>query len=271
MKGERSKLPRKLDWAERWVRDGMALSMQPAFFESLQVDMTNSRALIDRAREQGVRLTYAAILVRAAALALTANPDLHVLVCGNRMYSPHCVDVAVSVSSQGSLAPLLVLRSANTKTLPELAAELASRADEARTEQAELMSGLRRWGWLLPLPVLRRAALRLMQRSLEFQRKGAGTFQVSIVRTVDQAMTPVFSGTAILTAGRVTERVVALGHTPVVRPTVYLTCSADHRVWSGTAAERFLLTVQEILEGQTLEKETLSLLRTQDSAGDPHR
>jgi pyruvate/2-oxoglutarate dehydrogenase complex dihydrolipoamide acyltransferase (E2) component len=271
MKGGHGKPSRKLDWAERWVRDGMDLSTPPAFFESLQVDMTNSRALIERAREQGVRLTYAAILVRAAALALTANPDLHVLVCGSKVYSPHHVDVAVSVSSQESLSPVLVIESANTKTLCEIAGELDSRADEVRAAQAELMSGLRRWGWLLPLPVLRRAALRLMHRSLEFQRKGAGTFQVSIVRTVDQFAAPVFAGTAVLTAGRVTERVVALGSIPVVRPTVYLTCSADHRVWNGSAAERLLRTVQDILEGSTLEKETVNLLRTQDSDGEPHR
>src|ERR1700685_440139 len=137
---------RKLDWAERWVRDGLELSRPPAFFEALQVDMTHARALIERARERGIRLTYAAILVRAAALALEANPDLHVLVCGSRMYFPKRVDVAVSVSSDGSLAPVMVLESANTKTLVELASELAGRGEQVRAADAKLMSGLRRWG-----------------------------------------------------------------------------------------------------------------------------
>ncbi|HTU46323.1 MAG TPA: 2-oxo acid dehydrogenase subunit E2 [Bryobacteraceae bacterium] len=262
MKADGSNGSRKLDWAERWVRDGLELSKPPAFFESLQVDMTEACALIERAREQGVRLTYAAILVRAAALSLAANPDLHVVVCGSRMYSPQRVDVAVSIASDGFLSPVMVLESANTKTLPALAAELADRVDEVRAADAKLMSGLRRWGWVLPFAILRKAVLRLMHRSLEFQRKGAGTFQVSIVPGVDQFVTPVFGGSAVLTAGRVTERVVAVRGAPVVRTTVYMACSADHRVWNGSAADRFLRSVRDLLEGPEFAKEALDSIRT---------
>jgi pyruvate dehydrogenase E2 component (dihydrolipoamide acetyltransferase) len=246
---------RTLDWAEKWVRDGIELSQPPAFFESLQVDMTGVRRLIDRAREHGIRLTYSAVLVRAAALALEANPDLHVIVCGGRIYSPGRVDVAISVASQGSLAPIVVLEGANTKKLPQLATELAERVEQVKAEDAKLMQSLRRWGWLLPFGVLRKAALRLLHRSLKFRRKGAGTFQVSIVPTVDQFMTPVFGGSAVLTAGRVAERVVAIEGAAVVRPTVYLACCADHRVWSGSSAERFLRAVKDLLEGSALEAE----------------
>ena len=111
------------------------------------------------------------------------------------------------------------------------------------------MRRLRRWGWALPFGVLRKAASRWLHRSPEFRRKGAGTFQVSIVPTVDQFLTPVFGGLAVLTAGRVAERVVAVGGAAVVRPTVYLACSADHRAWNGRGAERFLRAVQNVLEG----------------------
>ncbi len=261
MKGEDTTGSRKLDWAERWIRDGLELSTPPAFFESLQVDMTEACALIEWAREQGVRLTHAAILVRAAALALAANPDLHVVVCGRRMYSPRRVDIAVSLASQASLSPVMVLEGANTKALPELAAELAERADQVRAADAKLMTGLRRWGWLLPFAFLRKLILRRLHHSLDFQRKGAGTFQVSIVPGVDQFVTPVFGGSAVLTAGRVADRVVPVRGVPVVRPTVYLACSADHRVWNGSAAERFLRSVQEILQGPELRREALAAIR----------
>jgi pyruvate/2-oxoglutarate dehydrogenase complex dihydrolipoamide acyltransferase (E2) component len=249
---------RKLDWAERWVRDGLELSTPPAFFECLQVDMTNAQALIEHAREHGARITYAAILARAAALSLMANPDLHVLVCGSRIYSPRRVDIAVSVAAEGALSPVLLLESANTKTLPQLAAELASRADEARAADARLKHSLRRRGWLLPFAFLRKALLRLLHRSFEFQCKSGGTFQLSIVPGVDHFLTPVFGGSAVLTAGRVADRVIALDGAPVVRPTICLACSADHRVWSGSAAERFLRAVKDILESSTLNDEASS-------------
>jgi|SRR5579875_856581 len=249
---------RKLDWAERWLRSGLELSTPPAFFLCQQVDMTQARLLIEHSREHGIRLTYAAIFVRAAALALAANPDLHVVVCGSTVYSPARVDVAVSVAAEGSLAPVLVLESANTKTLSALSAELAARIETVRAADATLMSGLRRWGRLLPFAFLRKAVLRSAYRSLAFRRKSAGTFQVSIVPAVDRFMTPVFGGTAVLTAGRVAERVVSVDGVPAVRPTAYLACSADHRVWNGSAAARFLQSVQDILEGPALRREALS-------------
>ena len=271
MKGEDNTRSRKFDWAERWVRNGLELSQPPAFFESLQVDMTEARTCIERAREQGVRLTYAAILVRAAALALAANPDLHVVVCGARLYSPRRVDIAVSLASESSLSPVMVLESANTKTLLEIAAELAGRVEAIRAADAKLTQALRRWGWLLPFAFLRKAALRLLHRSLDFHRKGAGTFQVSIVPGVDQFATPVFGGSAVLTAGRVAERVLAVRGVPEGRPTVYLACSADHRVWNGNAAARFLRSIQDILQGSELGTEALAAIRTGALESSSHR
>lgn len=246
---------RRLDWAERWVRSGLELSRPPAFCETLQVDMTESRALIDRARGRGIRLTYAVILVRAAALALEANPDLHVVVCGGRVHAPRRVDVAVSVAAEGALAPVMVLDGANTKRLPELAVELAARVEEVQKADAKMMESLRRRGWMAPFGGMRKAVLRGLHRSLEFRRKSAGTFQVSIVPAADQFLTPVFGGTAVLTAGKVAERAVAENGAVAVRPTVHLACCADHRIWNGAAAGRFLRAVQEVLEGAGLRAE----------------
>jgi pyruvate/2-oxoglutarate dehydrogenase complex dihydrolipoamide acyltransferase (E2) component len=246
---------RKADWAERWVRSGLELSTPPAFFEVLQVDMTEARALIARARERGTRITYAAILVRAAALALEANPDLHVVVCGGRVHSPARVDCAVSVASEGALAPVMLLQGANRKRLPELAAELALRVEEVQNADARLMEGLRRWGWLAPFAWMRKAVLRWLHRSPEFRRRSAGTFQVSMVPAVDQFLTPVFGGTAVLTAGRVAERAVVEDGGIVARPTIYVGCCADHRIWNGAAAARFLRAVQQVLEGAALREE----------------
>lgn len=243
---------RRLDWAEKWVRDGLELSTPPAFFESVEVDMTQSRALIEQARERGQRITFAAILVRAAAMALEANPDLHVVLCGARRYSPHRVDIAVSVCSEAPLSPVVLVEDASTRSLPQIAADLSSGVEDARAADAQLMRQLRRWGWLLPAAALRKALLRFLYRSLNFRRKGSGTFQVSIVPNVDQFFTPVFGGSAVLTAGRVADRATAENGAAVVRPTVHIACCADHRAWNGGAAARFLLAVKGRLEAPEL-------------------
>lgn len=246
---------RPLDWAERWIRDGLDLSRPPAFFVTVEADMTRACEWLNQMRGPGQRVTYGALLVRAAAVALARNSDLHALVCGGRRHAPGRVDIAISVASEGFFSPVMVLDGANEKGVAELTAEIARRADDVRREGERTLATLRRWGWLLPFGAWRRAALRLMARSFEFRRRAGGTFQVSVLPHVDQFLTPVFGGSAVLTAGRVKERVVSEDGEAVVRTTVYLTCSADHRVWDGRAAERFVMAVKSILETGELHSE----------------
>jgi pyruvate/2-oxoglutarate dehydrogenase complex dihydrolipoamide acyltransferase (E2) component len=246
---------RKLDYAERWFRDGLAVCRPPAFVQSVEADVSRAKELIDRARAQGLRLTYATLFVRAVAIVLKSHPDLHVMVSGNKVHHPGRVDIAVSVAADSVITPVLVIEGADQKTLPALADEIVRRVPEVQKADRELQAALRRWGWILPFGVLRRALLRFLSRFMAFRRKGAGTFQVSVLSGVDSFATPLFSTCGILTAGRVRDRVIVIGGKPLVRPTVHLTCSADHGMWNGKACEAFLLAVREVLETDVLSGE----------------
>ncbi|HEY3937406.1 MAG TPA: 2-oxo acid dehydrogenase subunit E2 [Bryobacteraceae bacterium] len=239
---------RRLDYAERWLRDGLEVCRPAAQFLTLDIDMTRPRALLQIARQRGIRVTYTHILVRAAALALAAHPELHQMVCGSRLHHPNQVDIGLSVAGESFVAPVLVIENAAGKNLPALSEEIARRTPEIQAADRRMLQTLRRWGWLLPFGILRRTLLRCLFRSAKFRRKGTGTFQVSIVPEVDEAFTSLFTTSAILVAGRVRDRVVAVEGLPAVRPTVTLSCSADHRVWDGKAAQRFLLAVRQALE-----------------------
>jgi pyruvate/2-oxoglutarate dehydrogenase complex dihydrolipoamide acyltransferase (E2) component len=230
------------------MRDGMAVCQVPAYFECLDADMTEAKAAVAFARSRGIRLTYTHIFVKAAAQALSRHADLHQLVCGQRIYNPAQVDIALSVAGEGAVAPLMVLEAADRKNLAEIGREITRRAPEVRDADRAMTRTLGRWGWIAPASFLRKAVLRTLFRSFSFRRKGSGTFQVSILSDVDQAMSPAFSSTAMLVAGRVRDRVVAVGGSPEVRPIVTLTCCADHRVWDGRAGQRFLTALREILE-----------------------
>jgi pyruvate dehydrogenase E2 component (dihydrolipoamide acetyltransferase) len=52
----------------------------------------------------------------------------------------------------------------------------------------------------------------------------------------------------IAATGRIRDRIVALNGVPAVRPTIFVTLSADHRVLDGAAAAQFLATFAEMLE-----------------------
>ena len=243
---------RPLRYSERWIRDGLIVNQVPAFCATLEADMTRASAAIELAKSKGVRLTYSHVIVRAAALALTQNPELHQMVCGNRRYSPEQVDIALSVAADTAVAPVMVIENAGQRVVTEIAREVSERASAVREADRAFMNTLDRWGFLVPFGVLRRALLRTLFRNVRLRRKIAGTFQVSVMPGVDQFTSPLFSTSGLLTAGEVREKPVAIHGELVVRPMVTLACCADHRVWDGRASQRFLCSVRDILESDRL-------------------
>jgi pyruvate dehydrogenase E2 component (dihydrolipoamide acetyltransferase) len=53
---------------------------------------------------------------------------------------------------------------------------------------------------------------------------------------------------AILAAGRIADRVVALDGRPAVQPTMLLTLSCDHRALDGARAAQFLTALADLIE-----------------------
>ena len=236
-----------LDYAERWLRDGLEV-LRPAF-SVLQttVDMTNATSRLERFRRQGLQATATHLLVQATARALRANPRLHQIVAGNRRQRPGRVDIGLSVTGETFVAPVMVIEGADRKTVEDLVEEMTRRAPDVRKADQAMLRLLRRWGRLIPFAFLRRALLRRLFASATFRRKGAGTFQVSTV-PLDWALSSAFSTAGVLIAGQTRSRVVAVNGAVAIRPVMTLTLSADHGVWDGRAAARFLAAVKSELE-----------------------
>ena len=236
-----------LDYADRWLRDGLHV-VRPAFSVSqATADMTHAMERLEEFRRGGVPATYTHLLVHAAARALAANPSLHQIIAGNRRHRPERVDIGLSVAGETFVAPVLVLEGADKKTIAEIAEETVRRAVETRQADQRMLKMLRNWGWVVPFGFLRRAVLRALFTNPTFRRKGAGTFQVSTV-PVDWALSSTFSASGVLVGGLVRSRVIVIDGNPAVRPTMILTLCADHGVWDGKGAARFLAAVKAELE-----------------------
>jgi pyruvate/2-oxoglutarate dehydrogenase complex dihydrolipoamide acyltransferase (E2) component len=244
-----------LDYAERWLRDGLSV-VRPAF-SVLQttIDMTACMQRLEALRLQGVHATSTHLLVHTVARVLDANPQLHQIVAGVRRHRPERVDIGLSITGESFVAPVLVIEGANEKTVAEIAEETTRRAPEIREADRKMLKALRVWGRLVPFGFIRRALLRLLFRSAKFRRKGAGTFQISTV-PLDWALSSAFSTAGVLVAGQTRSRVVVVGDRPAVRPVMILTLSGDHGVWDGRSAARFLAAVkadlETVLPGQSL-------------------
>lgn len=244
----------RLDHAERWLTDAFrVLQANPASFSiGIDVEMTRARALVQRARELGLRLTFTSLLIRAAGLALARHPELHQIISGTRRLHPGQVDLSLSVSNEAIAAPLLLLQNVGERRLPDLAQELATRAPALRAQDSKTLADLRRWGWLVPFGFLRRFILRVLHAPLWVKRRLTGALQITVVPTVDLPLPLLASAAVILAMGRVSERVVARGGQAVVREMVTLTCGADHKLWDGLRAGVFLGEVAKIIEGEDL-------------------
>ena len=249
---------KNLDWADRWLRDGLELSRMPAAVKIVEIDMTRATQSIHLLRAKGHRVTFTHLIIRSAGLALARYPALNVMVAGNRRFYPAIVTIGVSVATDSFVAPVLVIAEPDSKTVIALAREIEERKERLVAEAEVLLKRLRRWGWLIPFSFARRLVLRLMARNFENRQKLSGTIQVTSLRRSDTAIALTFGSTAVLGIGRVGERVVAVNGAPTVRPTMNLTCSNDHRVWNGMAAEKFITEIKSILESGAYDETTLA-------------
>jgi pyruvate/2-oxoglutarate dehydrogenase complex dihydrolipoamide acyltransferase (E2) component len=237
-----------LDYAERWMRDGLR-ALRPAAVGAYQctVDMSQALQRLNSLRREGVFATPTHLLVRSTAKALAENPDLHQMITGVRRFRPEQVDIGLSISGEIFVDPVIVVERADQKSVGEIAAEISRRVPEVQEADRKLLRVLRQWGWVIPFGFLRRAILRLLFMSSTFRRKGVGTFQVSTA-SVDWVFGSVFSTAGLLIAGEVRSQVVVKDGQPAVCPVMKLTLCCDHGVWDGRGASRFLVAVQTELE-----------------------
>jgi pyruvate dehydrogenase E2 component (dihydrolipoamide acetyltransferase) len=237
-----------LGYDVRWLRDLLHESGHAGAFEVMEVDVTEAAKVLTRLKANGHHVTWTHLFVRAVALTLARNPELHQLVAGNKRINPASVDICLSVAADSTVAPVVIIEDAAGKDILAIAAQVVRDSPLAVKESEQLLAALRRWGWLFPLAVMRRFLLRFLLRRIWYRRKVSGTFQVSCVPQVDVFAPLLFNTAAALGIGRVRERVVAVDGIAAVRLMVNLTCCLDHAVWNGMDAARFLTALRRELE-----------------------
>ncbi len=188
---------------------------QPQFSISRDVDMT---AANEKRGQMGV--SYTDVIVAACAKALRDHPRLRARIDEGSLVTPDAINVGIAVAlDDGLLVP--VIGDADRKGLGELAREREDLERAARSGKlrAEAVAGA------------------------VFTVSNLGTLGVDRFTAI---VNP--PEAAILAVGRVSDRVVAKGGSPAVRPVVTLTLSVDHRVADGATAARYLSAVAERLE-----------------------
>jgi pyruvate dehydrogenase E2 component (dihydrolipoamide acetyltransferase) len=196
----------------------------PVFQITMTADMTAAirlrEGLVARMGEGDAKPTYSDILTKVCAVALRRHPAVNALFAGDEIHLMPTANVGIAVAVPNGLV-VPVLRSCETKTIPQLA-----------NERAELVGRTRDGG--------------LRQDDLE-----GGTFTISnlgmygVERFVAVLNPP---QAAILAVGAIEERAVVRDGEVVARPVLELTLTCDHRTVDGATASEFLRTVKQFLE-----------------------
>ena len=199
------------------MRNSLNQTAQLSYF--LEVDVTEAQRMRrEAARESGVSINMASVLIKACAESLKRVPALNsILVDSNVMYFDE-VNMGVAVAlDDGLIVP--VLKDVQDKSIAEIAEGVQQLSEKARTGH------------------------------LSSSEISGGTFTISVLGVVD-GFTPILNPpqNALLGVGRSVQKPVVRGGEIVVREMMTLSLTGDHQVIDGAIAARFFRRLQQLVE-----------------------
>ncbi|HEY7783882.1 MAG TPA: pyruvate dehydrogenase complex dihydrolipoamide acetyltransferase [Pyrinomonadaceae bacterium] len=194
----------------------------PHFFLTIEVEMDRAAEMREsiKALDPDLKISINDIIIKVAAAALIQHPQVNASFQDKtiRYYERADVGVAVAIED-GLITP--VVRSADLKSLSEIAAEVRDMAERAR------------------------------HRKLKTEEYTGASFSVSNLGMfgIDE-FTAVINPPegAILAVGAMTPKPVVRDGEIAVRQMMHVTMSCDHRVIDGATGAKFLQTFKKILE-----------------------
>jgi pyruvate dehydrogenase E2 component (dihydrolipoamide acetyltransferase) len=204
--------------AERMTR---SWTTAPHFYLFREVNVSRLvswRDLVTKAT--GARVTYTDLLVKLVAAAVSRHPAVNGSWKDGVIARNAEVNIGLAVAVEdGLIVP--VIHRADTLTLPEIVArreDVVTRGQAGKLRPADIQGG-------------------------GFTISNLGMYGVDAFHAI---VNP--PQAAILAAGRIADRVVAVNGQPAVQPTMMLTLSCDHRALDGARAAQFLGALADLIE-----------------------
>jgi len=219
---EDSDIKRRQLIAEKMVE---SITTIPAFSVSVEVNAENLVALYESLKEPvgratGTKLTYTDLLLKALAVSLAKTPEMNRLWDAGAIRNPSEISLGLAVATErGVAAPTLVgIDRLSLEQIVNRRAELTDKARQSRLAFSDIEGAV---GTLSNLGMYR-------------------------VDSFEGIITP--GQTFILAVGKLQNRPWVADATLVVKPTLVLNLSIDHRVADGAVAAVFLQRIAEVVE-----------------------
>ncbi|MGE4112958.1 MAG: dihydrolipoamide acetyltransferase family protein [Candidatus Nanopelagicales bacterium] len=196
-------------------------SAVPQFSQSVTVDATTWRGRRDRLREEtGEQIGYTEMLLAALVRAVHEVPEVNASLAGDELVVYRDVNVSIAVDTPSGLQ-VPVLHKLQELTTAGISRRLKDVAERARADR------------------------------LTVEDVSGGTITLSNLGMygIEDGFPMVTAPqSCIVFAGAVTDRVVAVGDTIGVRPTMTLVSAFDHRALDGATAARFTSALRRFLQ-----------------------
>ncbi|MBW1711586.1 MAG: 2-oxo acid dehydrogenase subunit E2 [Deltaproteobacteria bacterium] len=178
------------------------------------------QVLAESMTDQGVRISYNAVLVKVLALALKQHPRFNASADDEQITLWESINLGVAMETpEGLVVP--VIHDADSRDLVAIQKKLDDLVDKARSKK------------------------------LALEEIKGGTFTLSNLGFLDvEAFTPIINQpeVGILGVGKILEKAVVVEGQIKIGQRMMLSLTFDHRVVDGTDAARFLKTVKSYLE-----------------------
>jgi pyruvate dehydrogenase E2 component (dihydrolipoamide acetyltransferase) len=193
----------------------------PHFYLKMEVNMDNAMSARTQLNEfSPVKVSFNDMIVKAVSLALREHPAVNASWMGDKIRRYQHVHIGVAVAIEdGLIVP--VVRFADQKTLPQIAAETKELAGKAKNKK------------------------------LQPNEFTGNTFTISNLGMMDiEEFTAIINppDSCILAVGRISEKIVRKGEGFAATQVMKLTLSCDHRSVDGATGAAFLQTVKRFLE-----------------------
>jgi len=193
----------------------------PHFYLTMEINMDNAISSRLQLNELSpVKISFNDLVVKATALALRQHPAVNASWLGDKIRRNHHIHIGIAVAIEdGLIVP--VVRFADQKTLPQIAAESKELAGKAKNKK------------------------------LQPNEFSGNTFTISNLGMMDiDEFTAIINppDSCIMAVGRIKEVVVKKGEGFAVSNFMKVTLSCDHRSVDGATGAAFLQTFKKFLE-----------------------
>ena len=199
------------------MRGSLSGTAQLSYF--LEVDVTEAQRIRrESARESGVSINMASVLIKACAESLKRVPALNSILAGDNVMFFDEVNMGVAVAlDDGLIVP--VLKGVQDMSVAQIAEGVQGLSERARAGE------------------------------LSSSEISGGTFTISVLGVVD-GFTPILNPpqNALLGVGRSVQKPVVRGGEIVVREMMTLNLTGDHQVIDGAVAASFFRRLQQMVE-----------------------